>query len=457
MRLIWGTAKELLQQRVGYCELLVKVDGREGTAKAICYPELTGAVEVGERVLLNTTAVDLELGTGGKHFVVARGDTALRSESPAGSAFTHSAGVARARGVEGSVATGVSNGADVVQFDEAMKREAGHLMKLRYTPHQLNVLSVEAQESPYHRVMKNRDSLEGVPVVCCGLHSQVPLVAAAIKKAMPTLVVGYVMDDAASLALNLSDILADSVEAELIDLTVSTGQVFGGQIEAINLHSGLLAAVHVGGCDVVIAAIGPGLAGTGTPFGHGGVAQGEAINAAAVLGGAPVVCLRMSQADSRQRHLGISHHSITALSRVALAPATIAIPYVAEDNPFAAMIDAELDALPNVVGHTAFQLEESFYDEAALRGVKVKTMGRDFEQDPLFFEAASAAGAVSAMIAVMTIEQEAAEIAEGREAALQAGEGASAGAVAAMGGGCSPHLSDCASSCPSAGSCDKLR
>ena len=419
MRLIWGTAKELLQQRAGYHELLVEVDRRDGTAKAICYPELTGIVEVGERVLLNTTAVDLGLGTGGKHFVVARGDTAA-------------------------------------QFENAMNREAGHLMKLRYTPHQLNVLSVEAQESPYHKIMESRDSLEAVPVVCCGLHSQVPLVAAAIKKAMPTLVVGYVMDDAASLPLNLSSILADSVEVELIDVTVSTGQAFGGQIEAVNLHSGLLAAVHVGGCDVVITAIGPGLAGTGTPFGHGGVAQGEAINAAAALGGAPVVCLRMSQADSRQRHLGISHHSITALSRVALAPATIALPYIAEDNPVKVMIDAELDALPNVVGHTAFQMEESFYDEEALRGVKVKTMGRDFEQDPLFFEAASAAGAVSAMIAVMTIEQEAAEVVESTGVDAQAGEVASAGAAAQVGSGCSPHLSDCASSCPSAGNCDKL-
>jgi len=421
LRLLWGTAAELLEQRKGYQELLVSVDGRSDKARAISYPEVSGSVEAGDRILLNTTAVDLNLGTGGKHFVVARtngADKAPDSNPP--------------------------------QLDEAMNPEAGHLMKLRYTPHQHNVLSVEAQESPYHKVMENRDSLEGVPVVCCGLHSQVPLVAAAVKKAMPSLTVGYVMDDSAALSLNLSKVLADSVEAGLIDVTVSTGQSFGGEIEAINLHSGLLAAVHVGGCDVVIAGIGPGLAGTGTPFGHGGVAQGEAINATASLGGAPIVCLRMSQADARERHLGISHHSLTALSRVALAPATIAIPHMDESCPVHERVDAELDELPNAVGHMAFQLEESFYDEAALRGIRVTTMGRNYAQDPLFYEAASAAGATAAMVAVMTIEEEAA-------AAVKEAEEA---AETAVFGGCSAKVeggtalaSTATAGCPSASSC----
>jgi len=405
LRLIWGTVIELSQQegsqRADYSELVVSVDGREGEALAICYPDLVGEIAAGQRVLLNTTAVDLDLGTGGKHFVVASD--------------------------RGAVEAG-DNSAQP-QVDYAMDQSAGHLMKLRYTPHQLNVLSVEAQESPYHKIMETRDSLEGVPVVCCGLHSQVPLVAAAIKKAMPSLIVGYVMDDAASLALPLSKVLAQSVDAGLIDLTVSTGQAFGGEIEAINLHSGLLAAVHVGGCDVVITAVGPGIAGTGTPFGHGGVAQGEAINAAASLGGAAIACLRMSQADQRERHLGISHHSLTALARIALAPATIAIPHLDENCPVSETVEHEINELPNQVGHVAIQLDEPFYDPEALMGVKVKTMGRDYDQDPIFFEAAAAAGAVAAMMAVMTIEEEAATALEDSEAAATA-----VAAVETMGG-----------------------
>jgi len=437
VRLIWGTVKELLAsdgaQRTGYSELLVEIDGRDGTSRAINYPDITGSVSSSDRVLLNTTAVDLELGTGGKHFVVARigGDTRD------------------------------NNSAEGLSFEGSMDSSAGHLMKLRYSPHQHNVLSVESQESPFHKIMETRDSLEGVPVVCCGLHSQVPLVAAAVKRAMPTLMVGYVMDDAGSLSLNLSKVLADSVDAGLIDVTVSTGQSFGGQIEAINLHSGMLAAVHVGGCDVVITGIGPGLAGTGTPFGHGGVAQGEAINAAATLGGVPIACLRMSQADTRDRHLGISHHSLTALSRVALAPATIAVPHIEEDNPVFETVNAELDALPSMVEHMAFQLEEPYYDPEHMRGIEVITMGRSYEDDPIFFEAASAAGATAAMVAVMTIEEETAAAIEGAEgsqalasAGIISGKGEANGASSAgpcpslplNGSGCG-QSSNCPSPC----------
>ncbi|MCL2680513.1 MAG: DUF3866 family protein, partial [Coriobacteriia bacterium] len=137
MKRLWGKVTEVTSQRAGISELLVSVEGREGQARAICYPDLTGQVQVGERVLLNTTALDLKLGTGGAHFVIAAADDAAS--------------------------------------DTAIDPAAGHLMKLRYTPHQINVLSVEAPESVHHRIMERRDSLEGVPVVCCGLHSQVPL------------------------------------------------------------------------------------------------------------------------------------------------------------------------------------------------------------------------------------------------------------------------------------------
>jgi hypothetical protein len=126
------------------------------------------------------------------------------------------------------------------------------------------------------------------------------------------------------------------------------------------------------------------------------------------------------------------------------------------------MVDSELDELPNAVGHTAFQLEDAFYDAEALRGVEVKTMGRTFAEDPIFFEAASAAGATAAMMAVMSIEEEAAAAVENAEKT----------AATAVMGGCSPQVpqdmqqqtcpsadftsGDCASSCPSASSCGKL-
>ena len=353
MRLVWTEVTALGKRRLGAQEL----ETAEGAA--LCYPALTGACERGERVLVNTTARDLALGTGGVDFVVAR-----------------------------------AGAGDGVLLDEANDPEDGHVMKLRYTPLQRNVLAVEAPESPYHKVMERLDTLEGIPVVCCGLHSQVPLVAAAIKQVDPSLRVGYVMTDQASLPLAFSKLVARCRELELLDATLTCGQAFGGELEAVNLYSGLLAACHVQGCDVVIVSIGPGLAGTGTPFGHGGVAQGEAINAVGALGGSPIACLRMSFADERERHQGISHHSLTALGRVAAVPATAIVPYL-EGTQQQQRIEAQLENLGSRVEHYFAQLEQPCFVDEALRGLRVTTMGRGPEDDPVFFEAAYAAGAAA--------------------------------------------------------------
>ncbi len=348
MRLVWTEVTALGVSREGAQELTTT----EGAA--LCYPALTGECAAGERVLVNTTARDLSLGTGGVDFVVAR---------------------------EGA------------EFEEADTQADGHVMKLRYTPLQRNVLSVEAQESPYHQVMEELDSLEGIPVVCCGLHSQVPLVAAAIKQVDPSLRVGYVMTDQAALPLAFSTAVAQCRALELLDATLTCGQAFGGELEAVNLYSGLLAACHVQGCDVVIVGIGPGVVGTGTSFGHGGIAQGEAINAVGALGGSPIACLRMSFADERERHQGISHHTLTALGRIAAVPATALVPYLEGEQQ--ELVEAQLEAFESRVEHYFAQLEHCCFNAEALRGLRVTSMGRGPDDDPVFFEAASAAGAAA--------------------------------------------------------------
>ncbi len=208
MRLVWATVAEVAVDAEGLQQLAVELDdGSQGVA--INYTRLAQSCKEGDRVLLNTTAVDLSLGTGGKHFVVAR--------------------EGEARGVALDVPSG------------------GHVLKLRYTPLQVDVLAVESQESPHHKAMKDAVDLAGMPVVCCGLHSQVPLVAAAVKQANPALKVAYCMTDHAALILPLSDVVRASVAAGLIDATISCGQAFGGHYEAVNVHSGMLAAKYVAG------------------------------------------------------------------------------------------------------------------------------------------------------------------------------------------------------------------
>ena len=155
-------------------------------------------------------------------------------------------------------------------------------------------------------------------------------------------------------------------EAGWLRGTVTVGQSFGGDLEAVTLHTGLLAARHVLGADVAVVAQGPGNLGTGTRWGFSGVACGEAVNAAAVLGGRPVASLRISEADPRERHHGVSHHSLTSYGRVALARADVVVPGL--PGAFGARVAAQAAALAG--RHTLVSVSTDGLAEA-LRGCPV--------------------------------------------------------------------------------------
>lgn len=352
MRLVWGKVEQVGPSEAGAQRLTVLLDGAERASAAVAYVTLTGECTPGERVLCNTTAVDLGLGTGGEHFVVARAG-------------------------EG------------VSFDDPVP---GHIMKLRYTPLQRDVTVVEEPASGYHEVMANARSLGGMPVVCCGLHSQIALVAAAVKDARPSMRVAYVMTDEASLPLAVSRLVPRLRETGLLDATITCGQAFGGEVEAVNLYSALLAARHVVEADVAIVSIGPGIPGTSTPFGHSGIAQGQAVNAVSSLGGSPIAALRVSFADERPRHVPVSHQTLTALNVVALAPARVAVPELS--GPSAAALHQALESSGLWERHERCDVSGSALPD--MRGVTVRSMGRTADQDPAFFLSAAAAGRLAA-------------------------------------------------------------
>jgi hypothetical protein len=137
------------------------------------------------------------------------------------------------------------------------------------------------------------------------------------------------------------------------------------------------------GAEVAVVAQGPGNLGTGTAWGFSGVGAGEAVNAAAAVGGRPVAVLRMSQADARERHRGVSHHSLTAYGRVALAPADVVVPSSA-----AAFVDAGAFAR-----HRLVEVDDTgLLDALRACPVPLSTMGRGLDDDPVAFLAAAAAG-----------------------------------------------------------------
>jgi hypothetical protein len=177
---------------------------------------------------------------------------------------------------------------------------------------------------------------------------------------------------------------------------VTVGQAFGGDLEAVTLHTGLLAARAVLGADVAVVTQGPGNLGSGTRWGFSGVAAGEAVNAAAVLGGRPVASLRVSEADERERHYGVSHHSLTAYGRVALAPSDVVVPLL--DGELGTLVRDQAAGLGRPAGrHHLVEvalggLAEALQGVLPATGVRLSTMGRGLDTDAAAFLAAAAAG-----------------------------------------------------------------
>ena len=341
-----GTVTRVVREWHGVREVAVDVAG-EGELPALAYVELVGAPEPADRVVLNTTALSMGLGTGGHALVVALPDRL--PADPTG---------------------------------------PGHLVKARYTPLQATVLGVDEQQSPYHGLIAGATSLDGMPVVVADLHSALPAVLAGVLADRRDARVAYVLTDGGALPMWYSRTVA--AIADLLCGTVTAGQAFGGDLESVTVHTGLLAARHVLLADVAVVTQGPGNLGTGTPWGFSGVAAGEVVNAVAVLGGRVVGALRLSDADPRERHRGVSHHSLTAFGRVALAGADLPVPDDLSEDLAAAV---EKDLAPLGPKHRVVPVGTDGL-LAALRDLPValSTMGRSLDQDLAYFMAAAAAG-----------------------------------------------------------------
>ena len=269
----------------------------------------------------------------------------------------------------------------------------GHLVKARYTPLQATVLGADEQDSPHHALLADADTLGGMPVIVADLHSALPPILAGLLAARPGTKVVYVMPDGGALPAWFSMSIARLKDAGALSATVTVGQAFGGDLEAVTVHTGLLAARLVLGAEVVILAQGPGNLGTGTRWGFSGVSAGEAVNAAAVLSGRPVGSLRVSEGDLPARHQGVAHHSLTAYGRVALARAEI----VGPDLPgeFGARVvepAATLAGRHDLIHVPVDGLEEILRTAAKDWSVRLSTMGRGMEADLAYFLTAAAAG-----------------------------------------------------------------
>ncbi len=300
-----GTVTAVLERHEG----LVRVEV-DGTA-CIAYPGLTGPVALGDEVLVNVQARELELGSGGFDVLYAN--------------LTRGLGLA--------------------------PEPNAHVMTMPYTPLQHAVHHVEEDG-----VLA--ESLDGMPVVGCSLHSQVVPVCAALRG----LRVAYVQLGGGALPVSMSDAVRELRDRGLLALVVAAGPCIEADAQAVNVYSAL-AWCKERGMDAAVCSVGPGIVGTGTALGHGGVAAAQAVNATAALGGRAVLAPRVSEADPRPRHRGLSHHTVAVL-RLCLEP-------------------------------PLFPAEEEFKASGwreACEGLPLSHMGRGPDDDPAFFAAAFSAG-----------------------------------------------------------------
>lgn len=332
-----AVTSEILSERRGLQRLSVTMsDGSR--AKAYVLTELTGRCDPGDEVIVNTTAVELGLGTGGWHFVHWNNN---RREF-------------------------VAHGPD-------------HIMKLRYTSLQFDAGTDELDHPECDQ------PLDGVPVVVCSVHSQLGAVVAAFRAMAPDRRLVHVMTDGAALPLALSDLVADLRARGLLAGTVTAGHAFGGDLEAVTTPAAIGLAVHTMGADAVVVAMGPGVVGTGTSLGTTAVEVAPILDAVDLAGGVPILCVRASQADPRPRHHGISHHTVTALG-------------LTRSRPLVATVPAEVASLDGVRAVSWRKPDAGGLLESA--GLHLTTMGRTVDEDPVFFESACAAGQIAAMVAL---------------------------------------------------------
>lgn len=353
---IHGRVTQIIKDTPELQEVWVQIADSGRLEQAHNYPQLYRRVEPGEEVRMNSAAVQLGLGTGGRHFILP--------EYP----------------------------------EDFLCEFSGHIMKLRYTPWQMPVLAAEEEKSPYHPIMENCGSLDGAPVVAASLHSMLPGIILGFRETFGgSPKVCYIMTDGAALPIALSDLVRELKARRWLDVTITAGNAFGGDLESVSLPSALLLAKHVVKADLIVVALGPGIVGTGTKMGFSGIEQSWVIDLTHRMGGKAIAVPRISGADPRERHRGISHHSLTVLELISNPPLVAISKHLTSESRqrVEAVFANERYAKQAQWVTVDDPVAELLFSKYSLQ---VKSMGRDVHQDPDYFQSTIAAGFLAATV-----------------------------------------------------------
>ena len=324
--------------------LEVEIDGERRPAWAD--EVLLGEMREGDEVVVNVAAMDLGLGSGGfdvVHVNLTRG---------------------LAGGAEGDA----------------------HVMKLNYTSLQHPVDPVERPGD--HLFLSGSGQRKGtgeaegrVSVAILPLHGHLAPAAWAAPQAAPGLRVGYVQTGGGALPGSMSRDVKELRERGLLAGHITAAPAYGGEHEALSVV-GALDAARALGWEAVLVGPGPGIIGSDTAYGHGGIAALDSAHAALSLGLPTLISPRLSASDPRERHRGLSHHTRTVLDLL-LAPVDVAVPEGESE------VSSPLEGSEHRVRSAAVDL-----DGYAASGLPTSTMGRALSEDSLFFAAPLSAGRI---------------------------------------------------------------
>jgi Protein of unknown function (DUF3866) len=305
----------------------LEVDVEGDSRPAVADVALVGASEAGDEVVVNVQARDLSLGSGGFDIVHCN----------------------LTRGLGGTGTPGA------------------HVMKLNYTSLQHAVMPVEGE---------GLSTPLAAPVAVLGLHGQLAPLAWAFAQAAPGRSLGYVQTAGGALPGGFSDVVRELRQRGLLAAHLTAGPAYGGEGEAITTAGAIHHGVDDLGWDAVACGPGPGILGSGSALGHGGIFALDSAHAALALGCPTLVVARMSDSDRRPRHRGVSHHTRTVLELL-LEPVVVALP------------ESDRHELPG-----AHDLRYATPDLDGYRDSRLpaRTMGRDLDEDRSFFAAALVAG-----------------------------------------------------------------
>jgi Protein of unknown function (DUF3866) len=329
---------------VGEEPLTIEVDGERRPAWADI--ALLGEMRAGDEVVVNVAALDRDLGSGGFDIV-------------------H---VNLTRGLEAS-----GDGGE-------------HVMKLNYTSLQHPFAPVELPMLA-GRDIDGRGAPErqrAMPVLVLPLHGHLAPAAWALAQGGERPAVGYVQTGGGALPGPFGRDVAELRERGLLAGHITAAPAYGGEHEALSVAGALDAAANRLGWDAAMVGPGPGIIGSDTRLGHGGMAALDSAHASLALEHKTVLSPRLSSADPRERHRGVSHHTLTVM-RMLLAGVEVVVP-VGEPVAVAQLAEA-------AGGRHRLREAPADLSGYAAAGLPARTMGRGIDDDPLFFAAPLAAGA----------------------------------------------------------------